>query len=198
MMNFPYDKALIQKMKSIKARYSRTYTSWYVPCADYSPNKLNRKISAFAKSQFLDKSDQPNPPNESAPTSLNNEQKKSIILFQTSLQAKGYSSSTVKSYTNLITKFLNTQDSESFTKQNIEHYIVHQLQKKNYANSTQRQFVSALKLYCGLLGIDDPVSTNLSYPKKKKPLPRVFSKAEIKALLDHTTNLKHKTIISML
>ena len=44
MMSFPYDKDLIQNMKSIKARYSRTYTSWYVLYDDYTPDQIDQRI----------------------------------------------------------------------------------------------------------------------------------------------------------
>ena len=127
MMSFPYDHFLIQKMKSIQARYSKTYRSWYIPYDGCTPDQLIRTISVFATPQFLHNPDQPQTQNRSPQHVQNKIQDKSILRFQTTLQAKGYSASTVKSYTNLIIKFLNTQDSSNFTREDIENYIVQHL-----------------------------------------------------------------------
>jgi site-specific recombinase XerD len=62
--------------------------------------------------------------------------------------------------------------------------------------SYQNQCISGIKHFLNFKGlaIDD---IEVTRPNKDKKLPSVLSKPEVKAILDSTTNLKHRTLLSL-
>jgi site-specific recombinase XerD len=119
--------------------------------------------------------------------------------FIQQMQLKGYSSQTIKSYTEAIialSRYCQTPPDLLSTDQ-IRQYIQYNITGKKLSRSWLNQFVSALKiLYCQVL--KRPWSDiDIPSPRKEKKLPVVFSKDEIEALLKVTTNLKHRAMLAL-
>jgi integrase/recombinase XerD len=130
---------------------------------------------------------------------LTNAKKSELQQFKYYLESQRYSPSTKRSYLGFMSSFLGyfaDKDSESITMVNIHHYNACVIIKSGYSVSYQRQFVGALKLFYGYV-VHCPFDIeDLERPTKERRLPQVLNKEEIKKILTHTTNLKHKAILS--
>ena len=70
--------------------------------------------------------------------------------------------------------------------------------KNNYSIAYQRQLTSSLKLFFSQIENRNINPDDLQHPRKKHKLTVVYSKTEIKAILNSIRNIKHKTAIAIL
>ena len=124
-----------------------------------------------------------------------------VNKYQKYLQGKRYSKSTCSTYTFLIRDFLlfylNKEVSE-LDNRSVELYIENIFLKRNYSVSTQRQFISALKLFVQFYPTTEITDKKLTRPKKSKKLPSILSQQEVLKIIQVTRNLKHRVIITLL
>lgn len=114
------------------------------------------------------------------------------------LTIKRYSPRTVKTYTNALRQFLAAfpaVDIEVITTKEIEDFINFQVTHKKISSSYQKQLVGAIKfLYQEVLR--RRISIDYLYPdRQEKKIPVVLSKEEVKAILDASDNLKHRSML---
>ena len=117
------------------------------------------------------------------------------------LKGRRYSESTVKVYANFIQDFLRfskDKDVNTLNEDDVRLYIQWAVDKLNYAISTHRQLVSALKLFALFYPLCSIDMEKINMPARDRILPVVLSKDEIIALLQATKNLKHRTALAML
>ncbi|WP_228054973.1 site-specific tyrosine recombinase/integron integrase [Kordia antarctica] len=132
---------------------------------------------------------------------LSDEQKTILNNFFKFLKGKRYSKSTVQVYTYLVADFVayhKSKSTDELTNRDVELFIEDIYVKRNYAISTQRQFISALKLFVVFQKNSSINNLELSRPKKTKKLPNILSQEEVLDLIRCTKNLKHRTIITLL
>lgn len=112
---------------------------------------------------------------------------------------KGYSKETIKHYNYNCKQFLLwiKQTSSKLDNSTIRKYFLH-LHSKNYDSSTIRLIKASLKfMFIHILKRNYDIES-IPAPKKKKTLPKVIPKEEIKIILKNINNLKHKLIIEIL
>jgi site-specific recombinase XerD len=120
--------------------------------------------------------------------------------FKAFLEGKRYSASTQETYMQFAIPFIIHFESKALsqvTGDDVRLYIQGAVKSKNYAISTHRQLVSALKLLLSL----HKNSTDLTYidrPKKSTFKPAVLNNSEVLRLLQCTVNLKHRCILAMI
>ena len=132
---------------------------------------------------------------------LNTANRSLLNGFYRYLQGKRYSKSTVNTYTYLIAdlvEFYNDKPTDQLSNRDVELFIEQTILKKNYALSTHRQFISALKHFCMYYPKCNIEDLKLIYPKKSKKLPIVLSQQEMIKLLQVTKNLKHRAILALI
>lgn len=120
--------------------------------------------------------------------------------YQRMLRVKNYAPSTQKTYESMVRLFLaqfaeadlSLLDHEMLNRFVHNYFVVHQ-----YSVSTQRQFISALKLFYAKRLHQNLNLDAIDTPRKVKPLPKVFSKEEIAALIRAIPNEKHRLAISL-
>ena len=113
------------------------------------------------------------------------------------LQIRGYSPKTVKRYTEVVKAFLDHSRGEVHTleQEHVRSYFVYLKRVRNLAGSTINQALAAIRfLYIEIL--QKPWDNKrLRGHRVPKRLPVALSKDEVRALLNATSNLKHKTIL---
>ncbi|MDT0553312.1 tyrosine-type recombinase/integrase [Urechidicola vernalis] len=132
---------------------------------------------------------------------ISKENKQVIKLYVQFLQGRRYSISTVKTYFTLIADFIeyaNDIQLEELSHKDVERYLGEVFAPKGYSISTQRQLISAIKLFTVFYSNSKIDSVKLVRPKNSKILPTVLSKEEIITILKSTKNLKHRAIIAMI
>ena len=118
--------------------------------------------------------------------------------YQEMLYARGYAQNTINTYTNMMCKLLRQQHPtppHELTIIQINKYRATHLFQQ--ANSTQRQFVSALKLL--LQHFNNPIQPDtLVRPRANQTKPKVIAVEEVIRMIARTQNVKHRLIISFL
>ena len=116
------------------------------------------------------------------------------------LELKKYSMNTARTYIQLFEKFINHYSKKELieiNEQDIQTYIQKGM-RAGKSNSWVNQTINSIKFYYELV-LDMP-SRYYAFdrPKQKEKLPVVLSKQEVISIIENTSNLKHKCIISLL
>jgi integrase/recombinase XerD len=204
---FPYDKALIETVKSIGAIWSKTMQCWYLENTKQNFNRVYETLKGFASLDLYDlKKQQPIPyktkkqASETLPP-LSQEAIVQIQLFEQWMKSKRYSSNTVKTYTEAIRTFLRYHASipiSEITEQDLIEFNNQYILKNHYSSSFQNQVVNAVKLFYSRMTKRQLDPGEIHRPKQGRKLPNVLSKEEVKAILEAPTNIKHKTMLSLI
>ena len=123
---------------------------------------------------------------------------KEIEKTKEELKLRAYSPKTIKSYINIIEKFLIEMQKSSFnhTEKDVRKYLLN-LMGKNYKRETIRLTIAGIKFYLRNVEKKNIDFSSIPLPKRKKKLPKVVEKNEIKKMIEITKNLKHKLIIML-
>jgi len=116
------------------------------------------------------------------------------------LELKRYANSTIKTYVTYFEMFINyykdralkTLD-ESDIRAFLQ-FLIH----KGVSNSYLNQVINSIKFYYEVvLGMPNRFY-EIERPRKEHKLPKVISKEEVIAIIEHTNNLKHRCIVQLL
>lgn len=124
---------------------------------------------------------------------------KALNELRQALIFRGFSKKTVKSYIYNSEKFLNYLDkgSQKCDEKAVKQYF-QKLYDKGYDVSTIRLIKASLDFLIKNILKKDFSIENIPYPKKKKSLPKVLSKEEIRIIFQNIKNSKHKLMIKLL
>jgi len=197
LLRFDYNTQLIAVTKKIKDIYwSRTLNAWYL---NFSKENFEAIISAFKNITKVDSSKINK--KEVFKRNLTENQKELLNNFYLFLKGKRYSKSTIQTYTFFVADFVNFHTEtplEELTNRSVELFIEKVFIERNYSISSQRQFISALKIFiifCPQTKINDLI---LERPKKSRKLPSVLSQEEVLEIIRCTQNLKHRAILTLI
>ena len=132
---------------------------------------------------------------------LSSENKEILDSYYNYLKGLRYSKSTVETYGSMIAdliSYYNHRSLHELTNKDVELFIEDIYIKRNYAISTHRQFISALKLFVTFYPEIRIDNLQLKRPKKSRKLPVVLSQEETIDLLRATPNLKHRAILALI
>lgn len=179
-VSFEKNTELINRIKQIDgSRWSQSLKVWHIP--DTVENRIRFKI------EFI-------------PT-LSEEAIAQIQKFADWLNSKRYSPNTIKTYIEALKSFLlffKEKPIAQITNDDVISYNNQFILQKNLSSSYQNQIVNAIKLYFTTV-LDTKIEIDkIHRPRREKLLPNVLSKEEIKLILNAHTNLKHKTMLSLI
>lgn len=126
--------------------------------------------------------------------------KKCPEIFLQKLELKHYAFNTCKTYISLFEVFLNRhkdQELDLINENDIRKYLqelVHQGKSDSYMN----QMINSIKFYYEVVLEMPNRFYKIERPIKRHSLPKVISLEEVQSILEITTNIKHKCIISLL
>ena len=118
--------------------------------------------------------------------------------IENALWQAGFSTGTKKNYRSAIfsfLKYLNFRPPELIKDEEIKHFLQ---QFAGKSEAYQNNIVNALKFYYGRVLERPTPPTVFVRPKRKRNLPEVLSLDEVKAIIEVTDNLKHKSLLSLL
>lgn len=206
LIGFKHDWALIDVVKHLpNAKWSATLKSWYVK---NTTENLRSIYSVFKGHAIIDGQslfDKKPLPKATFPDKrkriLSDDNRTLLNRFYTYLLGKRYSKSTVNTYSFFIADFIafhNNKPLQSLTVKDVEAFIESVFLKRGYSVSTQRQFISAVKLFIIFYPETGISNLALMRPKKSKILPTVLSQEEMIRIIQCTRNLKHRAILAMI
>lgn len=197
LIKFKYNNVLINMVRTIKsASWSKTLKSWYIE--DTKENLLLvqhtfENITSINTSKLSKK--------EVFKRNLTLAQKSLLNSFYLYLKGKRYSQSTIQTYSFFIADFINfhTQTPiDKLTNRHVELFIEKVFIERNYSISSQRQFISALKIFIVFYPHTNINDLVLERPKKSRKLPSILSQEEVLQIITATQNIKHRAIIALI
>ena len=198
LIKFDYNETLITIVRKLPNRlWSRSLKVWYI---DYSDDNILLVREAFKNIATVNDENLPDKKNLFK-RNLNQEQKDFLNEFYLYLKGKRYSTSTIKTYTVFVADFVSFYSKKSLqklTNRDVEIFIEQVFIPRKYSISTQRQFISAIKLLILFYPNTQINDLQLERPKKSRKLPDVLSQEEVLDIIRATSNLKHRAIIATL
>jgi integrase/recombinase XerD len=177
---FERNQDLIARIKTVTgSRWSQSNQFWHVP--DTLENRIRFKIQAT-----------PLPASEGI---------QQIEKFKQWLRSKRYSDNTIKTYSEALKSFLTFFNNKSvfeITNEDVILYNNEHILKNKLSASYQNQIVNAIKLYFKTIQNIKIELDKVHRPKRPKELPNVLSKEEVKLILNAPSNLKHRTMLSLI
>ena len=207
-IRFGYDDEIKNHLKNLeKVLWSRTLRSFYIDLSlenirtvfnhlktknwsvDYSPLKDSiekLKIDEKRKSHIIN--------------DLPESNKIELQKFKKWLFQKRLSKNTVNTYLDVTTtyvKFALRKELDLYATKSVETFNYNYIFEPNKSISYQNQFISGIKKFFEFKGYAYG-EIHIERPRKEKKLPIVLSTGEIKSIFNSVTNLKHKTLLSLL
>lgn len=175
---------LIVRFKKLEgARWSTTLKVWHLPNTAEYRKKFN--IDTAPQKEEL----------------LSTEAQQQIQKFVQWLRSKRYSESTIKTYTDTIRVFLHFFSKKTLSEIENNDIIIFNneyILKNKLSASYQNQMVNAMKLFFQTVQNKKLNTDQIHRPKKPKKLPNVLSKEEVKLILEAHSNIKHRTMLSLI
>lgn len=179
---FEKNADLITRIKQFEgSRWSQTLKAWHLP--DTDENRIRFKLPVA--SSLL--------PNDEGLAAL--------AKFKNYLRSKRYSESTIVTYSEALKSFFvfcNTKAIKEITNDDVIAYNNDYILKNKFSSSYQNQIVNAIKLFFKIVKETTIEIDKVHRPKREKVLPNVLSKEEVKQIITAPTNLKHKTMLSLI
>ncbi len=121
--------------------------------------------------------------------------------FERLLSIKRYSPATIKTYTGLLSVFQAFVGSEKPIQEletsTLLHQVLRIVEAKKYTYSSHKQLISALSLFLNEMH-RRKVDFRPVYPTQRpQPLPKILSTQEVKAILSASSDLKHRTMLTL-
>ena len=117
------------------------------------------------------------------------------------LQLKRYSSSTIRTYTNMFEEFLNYYPRlapEEITEKEIIAFLRYLVEERKVSTSYQNQAINAIKYYYEQVLGGRRKFYFIERPVRERKLPVVLSEAEVFRILESVTNIKHKCLLMLI
>ncbi len=126
------------------------------------------------------------------------------IAFAEYMQLHNYSKSTFTTYHSLVLRYLNTfkghtlKQINNFGVQEIDSYHKTWMQQTSPSPSLINQSINAIKLYHKVISNQVIDLKDVHRPLQNKNLPSIYSREEVKRIIEAISNLKHKAMIFLI
>lgn len=203
LLHFPKNDEMLQELRKMEGlQWSKTLNSWWVP---NTPEHFKLALAAMRKFGFVDYAglNRKLPENriEQQPSLLPETTLKRIEVFKRWMKSRRYSESSIKTYSEAIKTFLKyfvTKPVSEISNLDLVDFNNDYILKNKLSSSYQNQLVNAVKLFFRQVENRSLDVDLIHRPKRPKVLPNVLSKEEVKLILEAPTNLKHKTMLSLI
>lgn len=208
-----FDERLNKIVKQRQAKFHYPSKAWVLVNSNENLLFLLTELKDFAqidttsftnkvyKPQEFGKAKKVNPRQKVNLPPLPEETAGKILKFKYYLRSKRYSENTIEAYLGVLGTFFRFNSDKPINKiknDDVIRFNEEYILKRKLSISVQRQYINALKLFFRQVQEKELNPDRLISPKKDKKLPVVFSKEEIKKILDATRNIKHKTALIMI
>jgi len=124
-----------------------------------------------------------------------------LELMRRYLDGVRYSGRTNESYLSLLEfffKYFHEKDPLEIPMEDVSGFIYDFIILNGYSASYQNQMISSIKTFYRISGRSRLELEIIERPRRSRALPKVFSKEEVKRILNSTRNIKHKLILWMI
>jgi integrase/recombinase XerD len=131
---------------------------------------------------------------------LSKENLEALQRFIEQLKLKAYSTATIKTYRNEFLQLLQLLEKKpvnDLTTDELRRYFIYCFEKLKLTENTLHSRINAIKFYYEQVLKRDKFFWEIPRPKKKTELPKMFSQDEVAAIINNTTNKKHKVMLML-
>jgi integrase/recombinase XerD len=132
---------------------------------------------------------------------LSDEATAKMKRFKEWMLSRRYSENTIKTYSEalkLFLKYFSKMEVSDITNEDVITFTNEYILKNKLSSSYQNQIVNAIKLFFRTIENKSIDIEKIHRPKRAHFLPNVLSKEEVKLILNAHSNLKHKTMLSLI
>lgn len=185
-IGFKKDAELVAWVKTLVGRqWSNSNKKWYVPDNDYYRD-------LFALPQKNE--------GKRAMSKIADINKPHLTRYIETLQLKGYSANTIRTYQNELSQFLfllKDRDVLLCDETNVRNYFLYCINELKLSENTMHSRMNAIKFFFEKVLHREKFFFEIHRQKKEKKLPKVIHSSDIKLVFDKTTNLKHNTMLKL-
>jgi len=207
---FPYDAQLISLIRNVEGvTFSSTFKSWHVPNDGQTLDELFRLFKGTAWVDCSQLESNFNENNTAVAIKHGLKEKEPVPEYICNglqelklwMQHKRYSESTIKTYLDgakSFLMFLNPKPLHEADNNDMVRYVNEYIIKNHLSYTYQNQVINASKLFFREVVKSRLDVDKLERPRRQYKLPNVLSKEEVAAILNAHTNVKHKTMLSLI
>lgn len=186
-------------MRSFPGRkFSITHRCWYIPYSDEQVANLRTALERVDAVELNDNVEQDLTREVMLPAAPE------LVLppdYHDMLVRMRYSEATIHNYESQFKAFLAyllPAGVEAITEARIKEYLLYLIEVRQVSISTQNQAINAIKFYLEHVMKGERKEYYVERPMKEWKLPTVMSEQEVRDLLLHTYNLKHRCMLFFL
>jgi integrase/recombinase XerD len=196
-----HNDAIDKAVRQFEGRqFSITKRCWYIPYSLEQLVKLRQLLEPICEVIVCDNQEQDFPRELLLPEKKTTEIKLPPDYIET-LKRLRYSEATRENYVSQFKAFLSfiaPIDYDGITEEKIKAYLLHLVDVRKVSISTQNQAINSIKFYLEHVKHEARAVYYVDRPIKDWKLPTVLSEAEIQALFQNTTNIKHRSMMFLL
>jgi integrase/recombinase XerD len=186
LIRFERNTELIQEIKKlVGSKWSNSKKAWYVQDSTYYRQLFGLTIKTEYRNDY------------SKIYSVNRQE---YQRFLETLQLKGYSTNTIRTYRNEFTQFLHILKSYSVIacdQELVRRYILFCISELKLSENSLHSRINAIKFYFEKVLLRERMFVEIPRPKKHSKLPKVIHVNDVKIIFEKTTNLKHNTLLKL-
>ena len=200
-IQFPHNAQANRVVRGIDGcKWSKTLQSWYIPNNQQSISDAILALSAigFVDYRALRHTNQGQP--ATAPDN-EGETGHQLLAFKQFLTSRRYSANTIKTYSEALSvfmRFMANKTPAQWSLADIQHFNNGYILKNGHSVSYQNQMVNAIKLFLRVTENRQIKIEDIHRPRPEHRLPNVLSKEEVKAILQALSNVKHRSMLSLI
>lgn len=202
-LKFDYNKNINNIIRSFSyVKFSASFKAWYLP---KNKTYLQNIIEALKDIAIVDVSKLKTLTQHQLPeikinhyNTISEYNKQQLTIYIKTLILKGYSKSTINTYKNEFTIFLQTLkdvNADKLKNDRVEDYLFYCHDKLKLSENTIHSRMNALKFYYEQVLKKEKFFWEIPRPKKPIKLPKVISEEKILKGLSEINNLKHKVLL---
>ena len=202
----PYEKEWVDELKSFHGRFDFSRKEWIFTLTKMTSDSLTDYFSAAGVEVVLKKEavsdelkqDRKKTGDEIRGRKLSDKALNGLESMALYLDENRYSSKTREAYLQMMEfffRYFEEKEPDEITSREISEFIYNIIIKLGYSSAYQNQMISAIKTYYQASGSGQMRFELLSRPRKRRSLPKTFSKEEVSRILNSSGNLKHKLLL---
>lgn len=212
-IHFDYNTAINDQLrKTTQALWSQSMKCWYIGRDNFNLSSFFANFSELAWIDYRglkenpvttqdDRQKRQQINNEIKSRKLQDETQKQIQRFRDWMQQKRYSPNTIKTYSEAISTFLkyfHYKTTSVITNADLIDFNSNYIIKNGYSSAYQNQVINGVKLFFSFAGSLKFDIEKTERPRREHKLPNVLSKQEMATILGAPSNVKHKTMLSLI
>lgn len=190
--------------RKTNARWSQSLKCWIIPEKDFNLHDFFETFKGISWIDYSELKTKQSSGNQPERVTRDYSYRPAIRLpegYLEKLEQKRYSESTIKIYSAYFRDFMyffGHSELEKISVEEINAYLLELMKSWDITTSEQNQRINAIKFYYEKVLRKGRHIYEIERPRKERLLPDVLSKSEVKAILNATENLKHKSLLSVI